>query len=206
MPADFEDRAATWDEDPDATRRAQAVADSLRSAVPLTPATRLLEYGAGTGLLSQAIAGDVGRVTLADPSPAMRSVMEGKIAAGTLPSDARVWDLDLARDEAPDDRFDLVVTVMALHHAPDVPPVLDGFAQLLADGGHLGIVDLDEEDGSFHAYRPGFDGHDGFSEETLSGWLRTAGFRDVRFQPCFEVEREGRTYPLFLATCSVGGS
>jgi hypothetical protein len=45
--------------------------------------------------------GHVGRITLADPSAGMRAVMEDKVTSGTFPSDTRVWDLDLVRDEVP---------------------------------------------------------------------------------------------------------
>ena len=201
MPTDFDARAATWDDDPAKVERARVVADAIRAAVPLEASTALLEYGAGTGLVSQALADGVGRVTLAEPSAGMRAAMADKVAAGALPPDARVWDLDLARDAVPSERFDLVVTVMTLHHIPELEPVLQGFAQLLADGGWLGVVDLDEEDGSFHD-DPHFDGHHGLSRTSLQGQLEAAGFVHVRFEPCHVVEKQGRAYPLFLATAS----
>ena len=117
-------------------------------------------------------------------------------------ADARVWDLDLASAPLPtsEEEFDLIVTVMALHHLPRLEPVLSNFATLLAEGGHVAIVDLDEEDGTFHA--EGFDGHHGFDHDALGHDLRRAGFTNVSFQPCHEIVREGRTYPLFLATAT----
>src|SRR5690606_42045723 len=45
----FDEKAATWDDDPAKVERARVVADALRDAVPPGPTTRLLEYGAGTG-------------------------------------------------------------------------------------------------------------------------------------------------------------
>jgi SAM-dependent methyltransferase len=132
----------------------------------------------------------------------MRAVMSGKIAAGTI-TYARVWDLDLADASAlPDERFDLIVTVLTLHHLPHVEPVLSNFATLLADGGRLAIVDLDEEDGSFH--KDGFDGHHGFDHAALAEQLDRAGFTDIAFEPCHQIVRDGRTYPLFLATAARG--
>jgi predicted TPR repeat methyltransferase len=199
---DFDEKASTWDDDPAKVHRAAVVAEAIRRAVPCTPTTRLLEYGAGTGLVAQALADHVGAITLADPSAGMRSVMADKVAAGTLPVDARIWGLDLASDEVPADRFDLVVTVMTLHHIHDLAPVLDGFAALLAAGGHLGVVDLEAEDGSFHS-DDDFDGHHGFDRADLAAQLEAAGFEDVRFEPCHEVDKDGGTYPLFLATGTV---
>lgn len=203
MPTDFDERAATWDDDPAKVERARAVAEAIRAAVPLDGSARLLEYGAGTGLLSQALAPHVGAVTLAEPSAGMRAVMVDKVAAGRLPADARVWDLDLAAEAVPDERFDLIATVMTLHHIPELVPVLRGFAALLADGGALCVVDLEEEDGSFHRSDPDFDGHHGFARTALTEQLADAGFTSVDFSRCHEVEREGGTYPLFLAVCRI---
>lgn len=196
----FDQRAATWDDDPGHVARAHAVAAALKAALPLDSSVRLLEYGAGTGLVSQALRDTVGSITLADTSAGMRSVIEQKIATGVL-AGARVWDVDLAAGPPPaSEPFDLVVTVMTLHHIADVTPVLANFAALLRGGGHLAIVDLDEEDGSFHD--EGFAGHHGFARTRLAEQLRDAGFATVTFETCHELERDGRRYPLFLAVAS----
>lgn len=197
----FDEKAATWDDDAAHVERAQVVAGAIRDAVPLVSTLRLLEYGAGTGLVSQALADTVGPITLADTSVGMRKVMEDKVAAGVI-ADARVWDLDLASEPLPasEERFDLIVTVLALHHLPQLEPVLSNFATLLAEGGQLAIVDLDEEDGTFHG--EGFDGHHGFDHDALADDLRKAGFTNVSFRRCHQIVRDGRTYPLFLATAT----
>jgi 2-polyprenyl-3-methyl-5-hydroxy-6-metoxy-1,4-benzoquinol methylase len=200
----FDDRAATWDEDAGHVARARDVAASIRDAVPLTGDLRVLEYGAGTGLLAEQLAPHVGPITVADPSAGMRDVVAAKIAAGTLP-DATVVDLDLGRDPTPAERYDLVVTAMALHHVPEVAPVLTGFAELLVPGGTLCIADLDVEDGSFHAAAREageFHGHDGFDRDDLAAQLREAGFGPTRFVTCHRMERDGRPYDVFLATTS----
>lgn len=200
-PAYFDEAALTWDADEAKVERARVVAEVLGQAIALRPSTRLLEYGAGTGLVTQALGDAVGPVTLADLSAGMREVMAAKVAAGTLPADARIWDLDLAEADPPaDERFDLIVTVLTLHHILELDRVLHGFAALLADGGNLAIVDLEEEDGSFHG--EGFGGHHGFARSALQARLEAAGFTDVAFRPCHHIERDTVTYPLFLATAT----
>jgi ubiquinone/menaquinone biosynthesis C-methylase UbiE len=196
----FDEKAATWD-DQAKTERAQVVATAIRQAVLLSKSTRVLEYGAGTGLVSQQLASSVGPITLADPSAGMREVMHTKVATGTLPTTTRILDLDLSASSAPDERFDLIVTVMTLHHIPDLTPVLNGFARLLDSGGHLCVVDLVTEDGSFHRDTD-FHGHHGFDAHNLSARLKSAGFTDVRIERIYEVVKDGATYPLFLATCT----
>ncbi|MEX2548804.1 MAG: class I SAM-dependent methyltransferase [Nitriliruptoraceae bacterium] len=201
---DFDERAATWDDDPTRLERARTVAQRILAAAPLSTDTRVLDYGAGTGLLSEGLKDHVGRLHLADPSAGMRQVAQAKVDAGVLPG-AEVLALDLASDPVPDDlEVDAIVTMMALHHIPAVRTVLGGFAQLLDDGGTLVIIDLEREDGSFHDEE--FDGHHGFDRSELSGWLEVAGFVRIRFDHAYTVDKDGRDYGLFLAVATRGGS
>lgn len=197
VPGRFDERAATWD-DSGKVARAEAVAAAIRAAVPLDRAMRVLEVGAGTGLLTQALRADVGPVTLTDTSAGMRAVMGDKIAAGALP-DARVWDLDLGTGPLPDDRFDLVTSLMALHHIADTDTALANIAAVLAPGGRVAIVDLDAEDGSFHGHGAD-DVHRGFERADLARRLVAAGLDEVTVADCSTVHKDGGRYSLFLAT------
>lgn len=200
----FDEKAATWDDDPAKVERARVVAEAIRAAVPLSPEHRVLDVGAGTGLLSEQLAGHVGALTLVDPSAGMRKVAAAKVSSGRLPEGTRIWETDLAADPLPADRFDLVVTLMTLHHVPDLQRVLAAFAELLADGGGLAIVDLMAEDGSFHG--EGFDGHHGFDPDDLVARLQDLGLVDVHVrEDVHGVDKEGRRYPLFLLTAAKRG-
>jgi ubiquinone/menaquinone biosynthesis C-methylase UbiE len=199
--ADFDERAETWDDDQEHRDRAAAAAALVRDTVPLDGATRVLEYGAGTGLLAAALAAEVGSVVVTDPSAGMRAVLERKLADGVF-GVGQVRDLDLTRDAAPDLEVDLVLALLSLHHVPELPPVLTGFAQVLTPGGAVAIVDLEEEDGSFHD--EGFDGHHGFPRARLTAELEAAGFTGVAFREGPVIDKEGRAYPLFLCTALRG--
>ena len=197
---DFDEMSKTWDDDPAKVVRAKVAAERIVARVAPTTSTRLLEYGAGTGLVAQSLVGHVGPMTLADPSEGMRSAMAAKVEAGTLPADARIVDVDLGAEPRPDDRFDLAVTVQVLHHVDDLDPVLAGFAEVLEPGGRLCICDLELEDGSFHG--EGFGGHHGFDRDELAAQLRAAGFADVAFEHAYDLVRDDHAYPLFLATAT----
>ena len=196
----FDERAATWDDDPAKWERARDVAAAIDAALDLRGDERLLEYGAGTGLVTQALRAKVGPVTLADTSEGMRRVIHDKIAAGAI-TDATVWDVDLETTDAPDTRFDLIVTVMTLHHIDDVRAVLSRFRRLLPSAGHLCVVDLEhDEHGAFHG--PDADVHHGFERTELTEALEAAGFADIVFEVCHTIERHGGTFPVFLATAT----
>lgn len=199
----FDSHAEGWDDDPHKVARAAEVADAVRAALPLTGDERVLEYGAGTGLVAQALQDAVGPLTLADSSAGMREVAERKVAAGALPAGTCVWDLDLADGGAatrPEERFDLVLTSLVLHHIRDLRPVLTGFHDLLAPGGHVAVADLDAEDGSFHDHLHDFDGHDGFDRQGLARDLERAGFERVEVADCTSVVKHGERFAVFLAT------
>lgn len=193
----FDERAATWDENPGTVERATAVANAIRDAVTFDGTQRVFEYGAGTGLVTQALGRAVGSATLADTSEGMRDVMLAKIESGVL-ANAEVSDIDLETAPVPDDRFDVIVTALTLHHVGDVPTVLSKFADLLVDGGHVCIADLEKEDGSFHG--EGADVHHGFDRDELTADLTAAGFTNIKFRDCHFIERDTGTFPVFLAT------
>lgn len=197
----FDERAATWDDDPEKVERARAVGELMLEVTRPDGATRVLEYGAGTGLLSQALVGRIGPLTMADPSAGMRQVLADKVAAGALPAGTRIWDVDLATSAPPEATFDLIVSLMTLHHIPDVRAALLGFAQVLVPGGRVCLSDLVAEDGSFHG-DPDVEVHHGFDGQELGRWLEDAGFEDVSVRHAYDVVKDGRNYPLFLATAT----
>lgn len=196
--SDFDAKAATWDDEAKVAR-ARLVADAIVSATAPGPRTTVFEYGAGTGLVTEALGDRIGPAVLADTSAGMREVMAAKVADGRLGAGTRIVDLDLddAAAEMPTDRFDLVVTVLTMHHVADLDLVLRRFRELTAADGHLCIVDLDAEDGSFHG--DGFGGHHGFDRDELAAQLHTAGFAEVEFSDCGEIRRDDGDYPMFLA-------
>ena len=192
---DFDARAESWD-DPVKVQRAEDIAAVMRRTVPLSRSMKALEYGAGTGLLAFCLRDALGPITLADSSAGMRAVAERKIAAANA-RDMRVIDLDLMRDAVLPERYELIYSMMTLHHVPDVPRALAAFHSMLNPGGWLCHVDLDAEDGSFHG--PEVDVHHGFVRGTLRSWLVAAGFVDVSIGDCGHVAHGERSYSVFIA-------
>lgn len=197
---DFDAKARRWDADPVKGQRALRVAEVIRQEVSVGPDTSVFEYGCGTGLLGFALRPYVGRVVLADTSRGMLEVLREKIAAAGA-RDMTPLRLDLLTDPLPAERYDLVCTLLTLHHVPDTDGLLARFRALLAPGGVACVCDLDREDGSFHG--PEVDVHHGFDRPDLERRLRRAGFRTVRFRTPGEIVKATpagpRHYPLFLA-------
>ncbi|HVN35264.1 MAG TPA: class I SAM-dependent methyltransferase [Casimicrobiaceae bacterium] len=201
--SDFDARAATWDDDPTKVERAQAVADAIVARVPLAPTMRALEYGCGTGLLSFMLRARLGDITLADVSEGMLAVAARKIIAADDAS-MRTVRLDYFVDPVPARAYDIVYSLMTLHHIPDTAGILERFRTALAAAGFLCIADLDTEDGSFHG--AGFDGHLGFDRTELAAKARRAGFTSVEFTTAYTMTKAvgsgHRSFPVFLMVAS----
>jgi ubiquinone/menaquinone biosynthesis C-methylase UbiE len=198
----FDEKAKTWDLDPVRADRARKVAEAIRAAVPLNPGMKVFEFGCGTGLLGFALKPFVGPITLADSSPGMIAVLKEKILAAGAAHATGMHPLllDLSANTLPEERFDMVCSLMVLHHVPDTGKILRDFHSLLVSPGYVCAADLDREDGLFHG--TDFDGHRGFDREALAEAAESAGFRNVRFKTVMEIvkgtAKGSRAFPLFL--------
>lgn len=200
----FDEAAATWDDDPVKVERSRLVAEGIASAVPLEGIADAIEYGSGTGQVTWALADRLRRVTLLDASPGMTAVAQERIAS-LSPADqdrfaARVFDV--TQETLPEASVDLIYMSMALHHVSDVPLALARFHAALRPGGHLVVADLDHDpQGAFHGRN--FDGHHGFDRGRLAAHMEAAGFASPTFSTLTTLtkELEGQTmdFPVFLA-------
>ena len=197
--SEFDDKAAEWDTS-ERRERAHLLADTIRAHLPLRPDMKLIDIGAGTGLLGLDLLDDVGSVVLADPSAGMVTVARTKIETqGVVDATAIVFDFP-AREPPPGAPFDVAVSLLVLHHVENTSSTLRSIYESLVPGGYIGIIDLDKEDGSFHdPDQPGIH-HHGFDGESLVGLAKEAGFVEVDTRIVHELDRDGRTYPMFLLT------
>jgi len=196
----FDERAKDWDSDPAKVDRARVVAEAIRAAVSLRPGMTALEYGCGTGLLSFALQPEFKSITLADTSQGMLDVLADKIKASGV-TNMHPLRLDLSSDPPPASRFDILYSLMTLHHIPDVETVLQKFFATLDAPGILCLSDLDAEDGSFHGQHV-TDVHHGFEHPALQRRVESAGFHDVKFSTVHKVKRQvdgiEKEFPLVL--------
>jgi 2-polyprenyl-3-methyl-5-hydroxy-6-metoxy-1,4-benzoquinol methylase len=193
--SEFDARAREWDKDKMHIDRSVAIAAGLEEMIPLNPSMKALEYGAGTGLLSFLLKDRFAEITLMDNSLEMIKVCTEKTEYHKTNHILPIW-FDLEHKDY-DGHFDIIYNQMVLHHVNDYEAILYTFYSMLNPGGYLAIADLFTEDGSFHG--PDVKVHLGFDPEKLTEILLIAGFKNIKYQTCFEVKREsGAKYPVFL--------
>ena len=192
----FDEKAQEWDT-PERQERARAVAQVIREHVTLSTSMRVIDIGAGTGLLGLELASHVGSMVLAEPSAGMLEVARQKLA-GSGPANATAIEFDLPAEPPPGAPFDLAVSLLMLHHVEDTQAVLSSIHALLAPDGRMALLDLDSEDGSFHDEDAEGIHHHGFDQAEIVRLAESAGFEGVETRIVYEVERDGRSYPLFL--------
>jgi ubiquinone/menaquinone biosynthesis C-methylase UbiE len=201
--ATFDERAADWDT-PRRIARAEEAAQTIEGAIDIPPGCRAIEVGAGTGLLGLALRPRLGSLVLADTSEGMLAEADRKIKERRLDR-VRTVHFDVASDAPPlGAPFDLVVSLLLLHHVKDTSAALAGMHRLVAAGGQIAAIDLDTEDGSFHSPEAEGVHHKGFDRERLAELARAAGFIDVRVGDGHPIDDEGRRYPMFLLTARRG--
>jgi 2-polyprenyl-3-methyl-5-hydroxy-6-metoxy-1,4-benzoquinol methylase len=190
----FDTAARDWDQRP-LSQQLAAVPERLLAQLPLQASDHVLDFGAGTGLLSVPIAPKVAQVTALDMSAAMLQVQDAKGLANITTLQQDIF-------AGLPGRYHAVVSCMALHHVADTAALLRAFAAALHPGGRIALVDLYQEDGSFHGDNDAKGvQHFGFAPEALQALAEQAGLMDIAFSDILRLQhRNGRAYPLFLMT------
>lgn len=199
----FDELAQGYDEDPKRQQLAEAIFQAIARRVPLSKEMRVLECGAGTGLLTVLLAPRVRTLVATDISEGMLSVLREK-RSRLRHHNIEIRLFDPSIHEIPLS-FDLIVSSMVLHHISDAEGVLRHFYGLLSLDGYVAIADLEEEDGSFHSPDMPKPAHYGFNRFRLFHSLEAAGFCDVSIETAHVVEKNERKYPIFLAVAKKNG-
>lgn len=193
----FNEAARSWDS-PEKAERSAVFARMIKERVKLPGRARVLDIGCGTGLLSFQFRGEAGAIVGVDTSAGMLEVFREK--AREVPG-AEALELDLEKQELEgQEPFDLIVSSLAFHHLRDPAAMLARLRKALAPEGRIAVIDLDLEDGTFHAEPAGMGvHHNGFSAEHAVAWAKAAGLRLVSREVVHELVKHGKRYPVFLA-------
>ncbi|AFV97374.1 MULTISPECIES: class I SAM-dependent DNA methyltransferase [unclassified Sulfuricurvum] len=194
----FNQAAQGWDKGDMRQNIAHSVFQTISSRISLLNNMNIMDFGAGTGLLSFKIASMVNQVVGVDLSEKMLEQLESKNSENLCVETI----CQNICEEPLNKQFHGIVSSMAMHHVEDTEDLFRTFHSHLKRDGFIAIADLEAEDGTFHSH--GNDGvyHFGFERSVLRQTIENAGFEHVRFHHAYTVEKETREYPIFLVTAS----
>ncbi|WP_455199531.1 class I SAM-dependent methyltransferase [Kaarinaea lacus] len=192
----FEEKAQDWDGNDMVRGLSMAIGSTILQRVDFQPDMGVMDFGAGTGLISGHVVSKVSQITAVDISEAMLQKLAEK---PELKDKVHIVCQDITRQPL-DRKFDVIVSAMAMHHVEDTENLAKTFALHLKPGGKIALADLDTEDGSFHPENVEGVYHHGFDQDVLKSILENNGFADVEFVNAHTVNKEGKGYPVFLVT------
>jgi tRNA (cmo5U34)-methyltransferase len=190
----FATKSKSWDMSSMRVKNAQSIATLIQKRVSLSSHMRVMDLGAGTGLLSYFIAPHVASITALDNSPSMLQEFASK--RSEFACETEILEADIATSSI-DKTFDGIISSMTIHHVEDIDALFMRLYALLDKGGFIAIADLDSEDGSFHSDNTGVF-HYGFDRNALEASATKAGFKDISFEVASRIEKPHNTFTVFL--------
>ncbi|ENM0975050.1 class I SAM-dependent methyltransferase [Vibrio parahaemolyticus] len=181
MAQDWDGLAKNWESNPATEQFAQSVFAQLQQLTQLD-GIKVLDFGCGTGQLSQLLSPIVKDIVALDASEAMIEELDKKELLNVEPVvDALSRGL-VAQHPAFRGQFDLVVASSVLAFVDDVESSLDIAHSLLNEGGYFVHFDWVAESEQ-----------DGFTLSRSENALSNAGFVDVEAKKVFDITSDGQT-------------
>lgn len=197
---DFNIQAISWDSEK-RTKRAKVIAEQIAHAVEVKKYYSALEFGCGTGLISFNLHDKFKDITCIDTSKGMIDTLNLKIQQHKV-NNMVAYQHNINDDHLLIPKYDLIYTSMALHHIIDIETTLANLYKLLKREGYLCIVDLDEDDGSFHKLEKDFNGHNGFNQNELKKVLEKIGCKGLESRTFYndvkQIDGVILNYSLFI--------
>lgn len=181
----FDKVASSWDNN---TRRqvlAQKIAQEIKKCVQHNDLS-ILDVGCGTGLLSYNLTEIAKKIVGYDTSRKMVEEFNKKSSSPQI----------YATTKVPNEKFDLIVSSMTLHHIQNIKDFLS-LSRLLNQYGHICIADLVTEDGTFHDRGNEDVYHFGFDPDELTRLFVSFGLKKVCHTRPYTIHK-AKPYPIFF--------
>jgi len=192
----FVNKSKHWDMKSRRVEGAKAIAQTIMQNISLNKKMHLMDFGAGTGLLSYCISDKIAKVTAVDSSPSMLEVFREK--ADDFACETDILELDFSKDKLDSNmKFDGIVSSMTIHHIEHTEEMLQKMYALLIPNGFIALADLDTEKGDFHSDNRGVF-HFGFDRESLKEMAERVGFREVKVYDANTIHKSQASYGVFL--------
>lgn len=190
----FNDAANTWDTE-QRIKMFKKFASKTEEYLDKNKKYKMLDFGCGTGAFGLELLDYASELIGLDTSEGMLAAFDKKIKSLDHVSTKL---LNLEKEDI-NESFDIIISSMAFHHLINPLKMIHKMKKILNPEGMLIVIDLEEEDGTFH---PNNDDmrvkHHGFSQEELYEWASSADLQ-LEIQRINTIHKNDREYIQFLA-------
>jgi len=190
----FAHKSKSWDMSSNRVQNAKSIANLIVDNITLSSNMKVMDFGAGTGLLSYFIAPHVDTIMAVDNSPSMLEKFKEKSVDFSCKTE--VLELDLSQKDI-EQKFDGIISSMTIHHLKEIKALFEKFYKMLNKDGFIAIADLDSENGTFHSDNTGVF-HFGFEQKELEIIAKEVGFKEIRFELANTIKKPHREFTVFL--------
>lgn len=159
---------------PERIEIAKASADAIREYLVDSKEKNAIDFGCGTGLVGMNLLNDFSSVLFLDTSQNMIHQIKQKISDSNI-QNADTLCFDFEKDSLSDLKADYIFMVQVLLHISDVELVLSRLYQVLKEGGHLLIVDFDQNEKVVSEMV-----HSGFDQAELTDRMTKIGYKGIQ--------------------------
>ncbi|MBE6059406.1 MAG: class I SAM-dependent methyltransferase [Clostridium sulfidigenes] len=172
----FDEESQKWDTKY-RVQRAKKISTEIENYLDKNNNLKALEFGCGTGLISENLTHRFSDILMMDLSEGMIEQLKLKIEKNEI-KNMKTWCGDLFQFND-NEKFDVIYTSMVFHHIEDLPKVTKKLHELLNKDGKLVVVDLCPDDGGFHDEVQDFSGHNGFKLTEMERLIEEAGLEVI---------------------------
>jgi len=190
----FAHKSKSWDMSSKRVQNAKSIANLIVDNIKLSSTMKVMDFGAGTGLLSYFIAPHVDTIVAVDNSPSMLEKFKEKSVDFSCKTE--VLELDLSQKDI-EQTFDGIISSMTIHHLKEIKALFEKFYKMLNKDGFIAIADLDSENGTFHSDNTGVF-HFGFERKELETIAKEVGFKEIHFELANTIKKPHREFTVFL--------
>ncbi len=193
MTENWDDYAESWDRDAQPRYFSEQAFASLTSHVNLSAErsenTRILDFGCGTGLLTEKLAPLAKETIAVDTSPKMLEALRAKAIPNVTVVCADLDDPAVREEAAWLADLDLIVASSVCGFLPDYEGTVRNLCRALREGGHFVQWDW---------LASAVDDEYGLPPERISNALEIAGLQDVCVEEAFAISKDGANLPVLM--------
>lgn len=193
----FNEKSKIYESDNKRVDNVKNITDGIIQKDILKKSDIILDFGSGTGLLTQQISPFVNKIIANDISASMNQKLKEKIDNKKFDCAIDILPDSIHKENDLLESLDGIISSMTIHHVEDIKALMKRFFSILKSKGIIALSDLETEDGSFHTEDTGVY-HFGFDKNEFLQYAKEAGFIDLSIETVSIAEKPHGKYPIFL--------